>query len=82
MAAIASRAEVAQIEPQVRLLGNRYHVVSVQVALATVVSLAKLSENEVGGRITQIEAPTLSDDDWLPSAIYAAPAVSLEAENS
>jgi hypothetical protein len=56
-------------------------MVGVEVAFATIVSVAKLFEHSVHGRIAELEPAEVSDDIRLPSAIHAPPTIALEAEH-
>jgi hypothetical protein len=56
-------------------------MVGVEVASATIVSVAKLVEHSVHGRIAKLEPAEVSDNLRLPSAIHTPPAIALEAED-
>jgi hypothetical protein len=79
--AIASRPHIIQIESEVRPLSNRNLMVGVEVAFATIVSVAKLVEHSVHGRIAKLEPAEVSDNLRLPSAIHTPPTIALEAED-
>jgi hypothetical protein len=79
--AIAARPEVVEIESEVRPLSNRNLMVGVEVAFATIVSVAKLVEHSVRRRIAELEPAEVSDDIRLPTAIHAPPPITLEAED-
>jgi hypothetical protein len=51
------------------------------VAVAAVVSVAKLGKHSICGRVAETVPAEVSDDGRLPSAIDTAPAVALETEN-
>jgi hypothetical protein len=51
------------------------------VAFTPVVSVAKLGEHSICGRVAETVLAEVSDDGRLPSAIDAPPAVALETEN-
>ncbi len=82
MATIASCSQVVEIKSQVGTLRNGYLVVSMQMAFAFVMSVAKLGKHSVGLRLTHLKPAIVGDNVRLPSAINAAPAVTLEAQNS
>ena len=81
MAAITPRPQVVEIESQVRPVRNRNLMVRVQVAFTPVVSVAKLGEHSICGRVAETVPAEVSDDVRLPAAIHAPPAVALETEN-
>ena len=57
-------------------------MIGVEMAFATIVSVAKFFEHSVKGRIAESKAPEVRDYIRLPTAIHAAPAVSSETENA
>jgi hypothetical protein len=81
MASVASRAHVIEFEPQVRSLGNRNLVVRVKVAVTAAEAVAKLCQHSIRWRLTEAGLSKHFDDIRLPVAVYALPAVALEAED-
>ena len=51
------------------------------MTFAAVVSVAKLGEHSICGRVAETVLAEVSDDGRLPSAIDTAPPIALEAEN-
>ena len=82
MAPIASRAHVIEFEPQIGPLRNWNLVVCVKVALTAVEAVAKLGQDSVGRRVTKTSLSKHFDNRRLPVAVYALPAIALEAEDS
>jgi hypothetical protein len=82
MAAVAPCAKVVEIEPQIRPLRDGDLMISVQVAGATIMAVAKLGEHPVRRKIVQTQETTVGDDTWFPTAVHTTPAIPLKAENS
>jgi len=80
VAAIASRAHVIEIEPQVWTLGNRNLVVCMKMAVTAVEAVAKLGQHSIGRRVTEASLPERFDDIRLPGAVNAAPTVALKTK--
>jgi hypothetical protein len=56
-------------------------MIGVEMAFATIVSVAKLVEHSVHGRIAELEPTEVSYNIRLPTAIHTPPTIALEAED-
>lgn len=79
MAAVATRAQVFEIQPQVRPLRDGNLMIGVQVAVAPIVSIAKLGQHSIRGRIAKLETAKVRDNRWFPFAVDTSPTIPLEA---
>ena len=57
-------------------------MIRVEVAVAAVVSVAKLVEHFISRRIAQVKAAEVSDNIRLPATVDTPPAITLETENA
>ena len=81
MAAITSRSQVIEVEPQVRPHFDWDLVIGVQVPLPSSKASAQLGEHFRGGRRLEPSLAAIPNNVRLPIAIHTPPAVSLETQN-
>jgi hypothetical protein len=82
MAAVASRSQVIEIEPQVRPHFDWDLVIGVQVRFVPREASSQFIQHYFCRRCLNSDFSTFANDVRLPTAIHTAPVVSLETQNA